>query len=172
MRRTAELLLVAAGVAAIAYGVGSCGKTDAVSAAEQRARDAENGFKAAISALEGRRAHVETVTVRVTTQGQSIDRVVNIVDSVLVDSAATISDLRHTLSLLRTEVVTYRVTVDSLIMSHLAYRQATDHALVMADSTIGQLQGLVAAERKARWKYRGQGLLGGMSVAALIVLLL
>jgi uncharacterized Fe-S cluster-containing radical SAM superfamily protein len=59
-----------------------------------------------------------------------------------------------------------------LLVAHRAYNVATDHALVMADSTIGALKDVVAAERKKRWRYRGEGLVGGIVTAALLVLLL
>jgi hypothetical protein len=172
VKRTAELLLVAVGVAAIAYGVGSCGRVDASELAEREARATENGYRAAVAAYQNRRAKVDTVTRTVIKYGVRIDSVVNIVDTVLATDTANTATLRATLSMLRTEVVTYRVTVDSLLDAHRAYTVATDHALVMADSTIGRLKDVVAAERNKRWRYRGEGLVGGIVTAALIVLLL
>lgn len=172
MRRTAELLLVAVGVAVIAYGVGSCGKTDAVDAAEARARDAENGFRTAMAYAAQRQARVETVTVATVRQGARVDTVLVTVDSVLADTSADVPQLRRTLSMLRTEVVTYRVTVDSLLVAHRAYIVATDNALLMADSTIAALHAVIAAHERKRWKYVGQGFVGGLGTAALFILLL
>jgi hypothetical protein len=117
-------------------------------------------------------ARVDTITRVVIRQGTRIDSVVNIADTVLATDTANTATLRATLSMLRTEVVTYRVTVDSLLDAHRMYIVATDHALVMADSTIGRLKDVVAAERNKRWRYRGEGLVGGIVTAALIVLLL
>jgi hypothetical protein len=173
VKRTAELLLVAVASVAIAYGVGSCvSRVDASELAEREARARENGYRAAVAAYQNRRAKVDTITRTVIKYGTRIDTVVNIVDTVLATDTANMATLRATLSLLRTEVVTYRVTVDSLLVAHRAYNVATDHALVMADSTIGALKDVVAAERKKRWRYRGEGLVGGIVTAALLVLLL
>lgn len=171
MKHTANLLLVAVGVAVLGYGVGSCGKTDALAAVKARATETENGYKAAIAAMQNRRQKVDTITRTVITYGTRIDTVVNIADHILSTDTATVPTLRATLSLLRTEVVTYRVTVDSLLVAHRAYIVATDHALLMADSTIAALHEVIAAQSKKRWRYRLEGMAGGVVLAASLVLL-
>jgi hypothetical protein len=92
-------------------------------------------------------ARVDTITRVVIRQGTRIDSVVNIADTVLATDTANTATLRATLVLLRTEVVTYRVTVDSLLVAHRAYMLHTDHALALADSTIAAQAAQIAASQ-------------------------
>lgn len=176
-RRTLEILLATALVAGVAYCAGGMGKVSESDAKLREARAQEQGYKVARLAQKERAAQVDTITRRVITQGVRIDTAVNRADTVLADTGATVTELRHALAMLRTEVVTYRVTVDSLVMSHLAYREATDQTLLAADSTISALKEAVAAtEREGRRKFwRGVmvgGLVGAVAVTGGVALIL
>lgn len=167
-RRTVEILLATALVAGVAYCAGGMGKVSESKAALEKAKAQEQGYKVSRLAQKERAAKVDTITRRVITHGVRIDTVVNRADTVLADTTATVTELRHTLAMLRTEVVTYRVTVDSLVMSHLAYREATEAAFVAADSTIAAWQAAVEAERReGRRKFWR-----GVAVGAALILLL
>jgi hypothetical protein len=147
--RLAEILTLCFVVAAIALSIGRCSGQQSAEhdwhaqnvATVTAAYRAQRGETAKAS------ARVDTVTRVVIRQGASIDRVVNVADTVLADTASSTGVLRETLAMLRTEVVIYRRTVDSLLVVHAEYRAHTDHALALADSTIAAQAAAITAAK-------------------------
>lgn len=182
MKRTAELLLWCALVAFVGYGVGSCGTVSASEAAKREARAQEQGYRLAIAYMQERGAKVDTVTRYVTTRVGRADTAMRALAAeaeanraALADSTATLADLRERLRQTNASiewgvntVTELRVSVDSLILAHLAYREATEAAFVAADSTIAAWQAAVEAERReGRRKFWR-----GVAVGAALILLL
>jgi hypothetical protein len=185
IHRTAEVILWAFLSAALAYALGSCGKSDARDDTERAYKLANHYRWQRDSTLVAQRK-TDTITqvvvrqdARLSAELDSLRRVTAYADSVLKDSTATIPELRMALAVtiarsqtFQAQTLAYRDSVRTLIAAHAEERFAMNKTLAYADSTITASRTALQAERKKRWHYRTQGAFVGGILALLAVIAL
>ena len=182
-RVTAEMVLGAFLIAAVAWTIGSCGKTEARDDARV-AHKLANHYRWQRDSTEAAHRHTDTITRTVIVrdrsamaQRDSLMSVLAYAEDILADSAASLVTLRVTLAVTVSRVREYQTAVDSLqastrdlIAAHALERVTTNKSLALADSTIKAYKGVAESERRKRWHYRTQGAFVGGILALLLVI--
>lgn len=185
MKRTAELILGAFLIAAIAYAVGSCGR-DAVKQDRDTAYKLANHYRWQRDSTLAAQAKTDTVTriviradARLSAQNDSLMSVLTYADSVLRDSAATLASTRIAVAVtmsraaeFQSAALIYRDSVRVLIAAHAEERFATNKTLALADSSIAAWKQVADSERRNGWRKFTQGAFVGGIVALLAVVTL
>lgn len=185
MKRSIEVLLAALVTGFLAFQLGTCAAPSPTDT-RQDAYEAERILRKARNVLIEQQAKTDTVTRRVIIQDRtllaqrdSLMAVLTYADSVLLDSTATLLDLRVTLGVTVARVRTYQAQVDSLqaytrelIAAHALERFAANTALIAADSAVNGWKRHADAERRKGWRRFTQGaFVGGIGALLLVVAL-
>ena len=133
---TLGVVLCAALVAVWAIGRSNSVKSERDTIAAQahaNAQVAHKAYRQARQAVAPALARTDTVTRRVMVQDAALGSQLDTARAVLADTAATLAEVRETLSATVVQAETFRVAVDSLTVVHAAERRVLLAALTSAD---------------------------------------
>ena len=186
MKRSIEVLLAAFVTGFVAFQLGTCAAPAPETDAREYALETERILRRNRNALAERQDATDTSTkavirqdAKVLAERDSLKAVLAYADSVLRDSAATITTLRVTLGVtiararsFEASSAVYQDSVRVLIAAHALEREATRVALASADTAVAAQKRRAEAERRKGWRRFTQGAFVGGIVALLAAVVL